>query len=123
MFNRYFTPAEANKRLPLVQNIVTDILKKGKQFRSSLPEKPAGEFPRDIENIKNEIEALVRELEDLGCIYKDWNFEVGLVDFPSMIDGNPVLLCWRSDEQDVKWYHSVDEGYIGRKLIPQELLV
>ena len=123
MFKRYFTPAEASKRLPLVKNIVLDILKKGKNFRTLVHQSQSQELTKEAEAIKAEIEGLTKELEDLGCFYKDWNFEIGLVDFPALIEGKQVLLCWRSDEVEVRWYHSVDEGYIGRKLIPQELLV
>ena len=72
--------------------------------------------------LQEEIEALMKELEDLGCFYKDWNFEIGLVDFPALIQGEEVFLCWRSDEKNIRWYHPVEEGYAGRKLIPENLL-
>jgi hypothetical protein len=45
-----------------------------------------------------------------------------LVDFPSIIDGEDVSLCWRSDEDSIKFYHGIDQGYASRKLIPEEYL-
>jgi hypothetical protein len=63
------------------------------------------------------------ELTEIGCSYKDWGFEMGLVDFPGFIDGQPVCLCWRSDEPTVEWYHAPEAGYAGRQPIPAELLV
>ena len=54
----------------------------------------------------------------LNQIYKDWNFTVGLVDFPFVIEGADVYLYWRSDEDEIKFYHSIEEGYSGRKPIP-----
>jgi hypothetical protein len=64
----------------------------------------------------------MKELEEIGCSYKDWSFELGLVDFPSIIDGKEVLLCWRSDEESVKYYHGLLEGFAGRKPIPDDYL-
>ena len=59
------------------------------------------------------------ELEGIGCYYKDWNFDAGLVDFPAEVNGEEVLLCWRSDEKAVEWYHTYEDGYSGRKRIEQ----
>ena len=64
----------------------------------------------------------MRELETIGCYYKDWGFDKGLIDFPARIGGEDVYLCWRSDENEVAWYHPVEGGYAGRRPIPAELL-
>lgn len=68
------------------------------------------------------MQALFDELEELGCFYRDWNFEKGLVDFPAIIDGQEVLLCWRSDEPELLYYHDYAAGFAGRKPIPREYL-
>jgi hypothetical protein len=122
MFSKIFTPQEANKRLPLIKKIVEDILEKGREFRSMLRGPQGKKPPEEALRVADEIEELMHELEALGCFYKDWNFEMGLVDFPALIGGQEVLLCWRSDEPDVRSYHGVDDGYAGRKAIPEELL-
>ena len=70
-----------------------------------------------------EIESLMAELEHLGCFYKDWNFEIGLVDFPAIIEGEEALLCWRSDEPEILWYHGIEDGYAGRRPLPAEWLL
>ena len=121
-FKRTFTPQEANIRLPLIKQIVADILAKGKDFRARLSKHTGPEMPVECLNLQAEIEGLMIELEDLGCYYKDWNFEIELVDFPAVIDGQQVLLCWRSDEERLKWYHSLQDGYPGRRPIPEYLL-
>ena len=86
-------------------------------------ETPKEETPKETPQEEKSAEELMKELEDLGGYYKDWNFEIGLVDFPAMIGGEEVFLCWRSDEKSVHWYHSMEEGYGGRTLIPEKLLV
>jgi hypothetical protein len=122
MFKKHFTPHEANLRLPLVKAIVADILEKGKKARMIMASSAGEDDSPEISNIQEDIEVLMGELEQLGCYYKDWNFEIGLVDFPAIINGREVLLCWRSDESIVRWYHDAQDGYAGRKLIPEDLL-
>lgn len=120
---KYFTPREAKKTLPLVKNIVRDILKDAlmvKTISESLNGKIEGN--EEIAMLTANVESYMAELIELGCFYKDWNFQIGLVDFPSLIDGEEVMLCWRSDEEDILYYHGLSEGYAGRKLIPEEFL-
>lgn len=120
---RYFTPAEARKTLPLVKKIVRDILDNAFQIRTIMDSLAGrGEENDEIKNLAAQIDYYMKELEEIGCSYKDWNFSVGLVDFPSVIDGEEVLLCWRSDELDILFYHGIEEGYSGRKLIPEDYL-
>ena len=120
---KLFTPKEANQTLPLVKRIVADILGTGDRIRALSAEigKNAESDPQIIQWM-NQLEELFEELELLGCSYKDWNFTVGLVDFPSVIGGQQVFLCWRSDEEKLKYYHEIDAGFPGRKLIPKEEL-
>ena len=122
MKEHLFTPLEANKRLPLVRKIVGEILERGRKLRRLLKESEGKEVPVECLNLQAQMEGLMDELQDLGCSYKDWNFEAGLVDFPSVIDGQKVLLCWRSDEPDVRWYHGYHDGYSGRKPVPEHVL-
>ncbi len=118
---RYFTPAEAQMTLPLVKKIVKDILDTTKEIRL-LADDLDGKV-EDNENIKkmiSDVNGFMSELEEVGCYYKDWNFTVGLVDFPAYIEGEEVFLCWRSDEDGIRYYHALEEGYTGRKLIPEK---
>jgi hypothetical protein len=56
--------------------------------------------------------ALDRILET-GCVIKD--LDVGLLDFPSVIDNEEVYLCWKLGEDRIRFYHRQDEGFAGRK--------
>lgn len=118
---KYFTPEEANATLPLVRQIVEDILTLGRKFQSVLEANISDAIPKECIRLEDEIEGLMAELESLGCFYKDFNFQIGLVDFPAMIDGHEVFLCWRSDEQKVQYYHGIDEGFNSRKALPLQI--
>lgn len=121
---KYFTPTEANRTLPLVKKIVADILSAAKEIRLL-----AEDYDGNINNnpmymkLVDDINSFIQELEDIGCFYKDVSFSVGLVDFPSVIDNKEVYLCWRSDEEDIRFYHDIDAGYQGRKLIPSRYFI
>jgi hypothetical protein len=39
----------------------------------------------------------------------------GLIDFPSIRDGEEVYLCWELTEDRVSWWHELDAGYPGRQ--------
>ena len=117
-FKKHFTPHEANKTLPLVKRIVKDILDTGHEINSLVTF--LGDETEDhpqISQLVDQMNSYFSELEEIGCFYKDWNFRIGLVDFPAVIDNEEVFLCWRSDEPDINYYHGIDAGYAGRKPI------
>ncbi len=120
--DRRFTPREATRTLPLVRRIVEDILELARTMRAAIGEQEQFALTPELGAMREQMQALFDELEELGCSYKDWSFDKGLVDFPSVIDGENVLLCWRSDEPELLYYHDYTSGFAGRKLIPKEYL-
>jgi hypothetical protein len=111
-FKRLFTRHEAESALPFVRQIVADILETAGKLREL--EETDDEVPR----LQAAMEEHLLELEEMGCFYKDWSFSIGLVDFPSEMEGETVFLCWRSDESGLSWYHPIDEGFQGRQPLP-----
>lgn len=61
-----------------------------------------------------QIGQLTSEIDDLGIQLKDYNR--GLIDFPSMMEGRVILLCWQLDEgPEIKWWHELDSGFASRR--------
>ena len=120
---KYFTPDEANRTLPLVRKIVKDILSYSYELKS-ISDSIDGDLEENSEAQKliSEIKGFMKELEEIGCFYKDWNFSIGLVDFPAIIDDEEVYLCWKSDEEKIIYYHGINDGFRGRKLIPEYVI-
>ena len=123
MFPKYFTPKEANQLLPVIKPIVAEILRKGKELQACVEKDSAFAVTDKARQMEEDIGGLMAELENRGCFFKDWNFEIGLVDFPAIIDGAEALLCWRSDEAEVLWFHGLEDGYPGRRPIPEYWLL
>src|SRR5205807_752422 len=62
----------------------------------------------------------IEQLQETGCVLKD--LDIGLVDFPTLLRGVEVYLCWKLGEPAIEFWHGVDEGFRGRKAIDQDFL-
>jgi hypothetical protein len=66
------------------------------------------------------LRAAIEQVQSLGCVIKD--LETGLVDFPTLLRGDEVFLCWRLGEAGIGYWHGVDEGFRGRKKVDRDFL-
>ncbi len=133
-FKRLFTVDEANATLPLVSAICSDMSElsqsllerrerlahlagrraaAGKTDRSDPYLEELAQVEEDLNNESQRLQEYVTELQDLGVEPKDG--PKGLVDFPSMMDGRVVFLCWQLGEPEVLYWHEVEEGFPGRQ--------
>lgn len=67
----------------------------------------------EVSVLRRRIASVTASLHELGCVVRD--FEQGLVDFPTVMDGQPAYLCWRVGERRVEYWHGPEEGFAGRK--------
>lgn len=73
-----------------------------------------GKFPLEVETLVD----IVRGLESRGILVK--GLEQGLVDFPHIRkNGEEVYLCWMIGEDDIKYWHSVADGFSGRRSVDE----
>ena len=61
----------------------------------------------------------VAEIHATGVQDKD--LDIGLLDFPCVVSGEIVLLCWKLGENKITHWHSTTEGFAGRKLIDERI--
>ena len=64
------------------------------------------------------LHSVIGEIQETGCLVKD--LDQGLVDFPTLFRGVEVYLCWKLGESHIEFWHSVDDGFRGRKAIDQD---
>jgi hypothetical protein len=69
----------------------------------------------EFAKLARELQEIVDELALIGVQVKDP--DSGLLDFPALREGEPVLLCWRVGEAAVEWYHGLEDGFAGRRRI------
>jgi hypothetical protein len=60
-----------------------------------------------------DMQQLLMEFQRREIFIKD--LERGLIDFPAIIAGREVFLCWEQDEEDVEFWHDLETGYGGRE--------
>ncbi len=66
------------------------------------------------------LRAAMEKIEEIGCLVKD--LDIGLIDFPTLLHGEEVYLCWKLGESGIHYWHGVHEGFQGRKAIDQDFL-
>ena len=123
MFTLY-TPQTANKALPEVKRMFAAIVAQKNRAVALNQELQAiveseSDFERFIKK-KQELNAAVtgldkaiETLEATGVSIK--SVEEGLLDFPSKRFDEEVWLCWKAGEDEIKFWHGKDEGFMGRK--------
>lgn len=67
-----------------------------------------------------QLKAAIENVQEFGCLVKD--LDIGLVDFPTLLNGVEVYLCWKLGEPGIQFWHGVEEGFRGRKPIDQQFL-
>jgi hypothetical protein len=65
------------------------------------------------EKTVQEAKDTLAEIEEIGVQVKD--LEQGLLDFPCVLDGKTVLLCWKLGEKEIGYWHAPEDGFEGRK--------
>ncbi|HEU0336711.1 MAG TPA: DUF2203 domain-containing protein [Gaiellaceae bacterium] len=127
---RLFTLAEATAELPRVRGLVERLVEQRAEqlaIRARIgglaarvggngggisPGAPA-ELARQAAAADEALRDTLTAIGALGVIVKD--ADAGLVDFPSLRDGVPVFLCWQLGEDEIAYWHGLEEGFAGRK--------
>jgi len=125
---RLFDVGEAERMLPLIRVIVKGMMDDHAERQALLDrlEGAPSETPRrETRSLRSEIDTLTEklseaasELEDLGVEFK--GIDLGLVDFPTTIDGELAYLCWRYGEDRIGFWHSPDGGFAGRRPLERD---
>ena len=136
---RFFDLDDANAALPELRTILTTLRDERTQLialrdefaRQTTPERgtsaPSEAGASDpgtgteerrrlrlrMQGVIDQMQAGVARIDELGITLRE--IETGLVDFPALVSGRQVWLCWRLGEGDVEWWHELTEGFGGRR--------
>ena len=130
---RHFTPEEANDALasvrPLVERLVEqrqdhlEALERQEELEGHIRGNGGGVPPATLADAAAEVDRLARalagtvdEIAAHGAQVKD--LDVGLIDFPAERRGETVLLCWKLGEDEIRYWHTVEDGFAGRQELP-----
>src|SRR4051794_13488189 len=73
------------------------------------------ESDKAIQRVKD----AMAEIESIGALVKD--LDIGLIDFPCVVEGTTVLLCWKMGEEKITHWHGTNEGFTARKPIDERI--
>lgn len=132
---KYFTLDEAQSLLPVLETL----LKRAVQAKQAVDEIQdemqelsrrvfmAGGMFLDVESVRKRRAAheshvqqardSLEEIEAIGVQVKD--LDTGLLDFPCLIEGETVLLCWKMGEASIEFWHTLEAGFGGRQPVDE----
>jgi len=131
MSGKYFSRHEAEQLLPLIEGF----LKQAQEHKQSVDAAQSeltkaasrimvlgGSFPSysdlvrtkaERDHASNRIVETISKIQETGCLVKD--IDAGLIDFPSLIEGQEAFLCWKQGERRIEFWHGLEDGFAGRK--------
>jgi hypothetical protein len=137
MSERTFTLPEAQSLLPVLESLLRVAIQSKKQIEGIDAElQELGHriflnggtrvnivhFARrkaEREKALQKVKDTVAEIAATGVQVQD--LDLGLLDFPCVVDGETVLLCWKLGEEKIMHWHGTSEGFAGRKPIDERI--
>ena len=128
--SRFYSIDEANEALPEVERILAAlrdqrvelIALRDRVVAASPPDEetpPPGAAEQirllrlGMQGLIDQMQAGVARLVEMDITLRD--ISTGLIDFPALVTGRPIWLCWRLGEEDIEYWHPHDEGYDSRR--------
>jgi hypothetical protein len=133
--SRFFDLDEANETIPELRTILETLRDERSQLialrdefarQAALETTPGDTSARNrdlaaerrrlrlrMQGVIDQMQAGVARIDELGITLRE--IETGLVDFPALVSGRQVWLCWRLGEGDVEWWHELSDGFGARK--------
>jgi hypothetical protein len=126
-FEKHYTLAEAQELLPEVkvwleklskiQNDLTQVEPELVKLMRSGCDVGGGEVDACV-RFRLEFTDIIQKFQDNEIQIKD--LESGLIDFPAIMEGREVFLCWHKGEDDIEYWHDIETGFAGRQKISSD---
>ena len=119
---RHFSREEADALLPQLTALLSQLQERKDELTDTeahealseaAPTNGGGEQGRQVGVAFLEVRRILETVERAGIVLRD--IDRGLVDFPALMDGREVYLCWELGEDEVGYWHDLEGGYGGRE--------
>lgn len=137
MPERTFTLEEAQSLLPVLESLLKTAIE-GKKSAEAIDAEfqeiahrvflnggtllkivPLAKRKAEREKAVQAVKDAITEITAIGVLVKD--IDMGLLDFPCVVEGEMILLCWKLGESAITFWHGLEEGYAGRKPIDDRI--
>ncbi|MBA2490064.1 MAG: DUF2203 domain-containing protein [Candidatus Limnocylindrales bacterium] len=124
---RYYAIDAANRQLaelrPLLERLRADrdeVARLQDELTAFRQADGSADHARDLADREAAIRTVVQRMKRTVTQLDDWSVALrdissGLVDFPALVNGRPIWLCWRLGEDGIGWWHELETGVAGRK--------
>src|SRR5436190_8482113 len=121
-FQKHYSIEEARALLPQVRQWLTELRHLHERLKQS--DDRIGQMIAGVSDAGGaSVNAQVKLLADIQDLLQEFtrreiqikDLERGLIDFPAIIGGKEVFLCWEQDEDDIEFWHDLETGYAGRE--------
>lgn len=137
MSDRTFTLDEAQSLLPVLESLLRTAINSKKLMEEveaelqSLSQRiflnggthvdviPVARRKAESAKAEQRIKDALAEIDSIGVQVKD--LDIGLLDFPCLVDGEIILLCWKLGEKSITHWHGTQEGFAGRKPVDERI--
>ena len=137
MSDKYFTLREAEELLPYIRPHLEEAREQKRNLdrldeelsRASAeimvlggsipPRNRLAQTRLERDQFAGQLKESVSKIIETGCLVKD--LEMGLVDFPALLRGEEIYLCWKLGERRIEFWHGIEEGFAGRKPIDDSM--
>jgi hypothetical protein len=122
LFAKHYTRDEARALLPQIRQWLQQLADLQSQLQKL--DLRAGALMETGKDLGGEpVDAWVKRMVDVRVVLREFqkrevlikDLDRGLVDFPAIIGGKEVFLCWEKDEADIEFWHDLDSGFAGRE--------
>src|SRR5882724_4225981 len=121
-YRKHYTRDEARALLPKIrewlaelqhlrQKLTVQDQRIGQLLKTS--KEMGGEMVNNWIRLLAETKGVLEQFRQREIQVKD--LDRGLIDFPAIIGGREVFLCWEQEEDDIEFWHEIDAGYAGRE--------
>jgi hypothetical protein len=128
---KHFTLDEAQSLLPVLESLLNRAIearRAAEEIGEELQEQNhkiflTGGMFLDVDSLRKRrkrydaqlqtVKDSLAEIDAIGVQVKD--IDTGLLDFPCLIEGDTVLLCWKMGESRIEFWHTLDGGFAGRQ--------
>ena len=120
---RYFTLEEANACIPelvdeisllrAIRNLLAGLHAEITPLLEVVSSNGGSKHTAALLKATTRFQEVLDRIADRGCHLK--GLDPGLVDFPHLRDGREVYLCWRMGENQIRYWHEIEDGFDGRQ--------
>jgi hypothetical protein len=94
-------------------DVAHDALHRSLRDGSNVPPPEQAKLEATTAELSSRVRDLLDHLESLGVVVRD--LDAGLVDIPTLRDGERAWLCWRLADPELGYWHTTSEGFTSRR--------